>query len=64
VVIEQLCEADGGGYLAAVPELPGCMSDRATRAEALGNVEDAIITRLHVARKHGWTIAEPTRAVA
>jgi antitoxin HicB len=64
VVIEPLPEEDGGGYLATVPELPGCVSDGATRAEALVNVEDAIITWLHVARKHGWTIPEPTRAVA
>ena len=63
VVIEPLSEEDGGGYLATVPEPPGCMSDDA-RAEALANVEDAIITWLHVARQHGWTISEPTRAVA
>lgn len=38
------------------------MSGGATRAEALVNVEDAIIIWLHVARKHGWTIPEPARA--
>jgi predicted RNase H-like HicB family nuclease len=40
------------------------MPDGATRAEALVNVEDAIVTWLHVARKHGWTTPAPTRAVA
>ena len=64
VVIEPLSEEDGGGYLATVPELPGCMSDGATRAEALVNVEDAIVTWLHVARRQGWAIPEPKRAVA
>ncbi|HMG47928.1 MAG TPA: type II toxin-antitoxin system HicB family antitoxin [Allosphingosinicella sp.] len=64
VAIEPLSEKDGGGYLATVPELPGCMSDGATRAEALVNVENAIITWLHVARKHAWTVPKPTRAVA
>ncbi|HEV2817826.1 MAG TPA: type II toxin-antitoxin system HicB family antitoxin [Allosphingosinicella sp.] len=64
VVIEPLSEEDGGGYLATVPELPGCMSDGATRSEALVNVEDAIATWLHVAHKHGWAIPEPKRAVA
>jgi len=59
-----LSEEDGGGYLATVPELPGCMSDGATRAEALVNVEVAIATWLHVARKQGWAIPEPNRAVA
>ena len=44
VVIEPLSEEDGGGFLATVPELPGCMSDAETRAEALANVEDAIAT--------------------
>jgi len=64
VMIELLSEEDGGGYLATVPELPGCMSDGATRAQALVNVENAIATWLHVARKHGWAIPEPKRAVA
>ncbi|MEO6635815.1 MAG: type II toxin-antitoxin system HicB family antitoxin [Allosphingosinicella sp.] len=59
VVIEPLSEEDGGGFLATVPELPGCMSDGATRAEALANVEDAIATWLHCARKAGQAIPEP-----
>jgi antitoxin HicB len=25
IVIEPLSESDGGGYLATVPDLPGCM---------------------------------------
>ncbi len=64
VVIEPLSEAEGGGYLATVPELPGCMSDGATRAEALTNVEDAIATWLFCARKMGTPIPEPKRAAA
>lgn len=59
VVIEPLSEEDGGGFLATVPELPGCMSDGATRAEALANVEDAIATWIHCARKMGQAIPEP-----
>lgn len=59
VMIEPLSEEDGGGYLATVPELPGCMSDGETRAEALANVEDAIATWLSCARKHGDPIPEP-----
>jgi len=64
VMIEPLTEEDGGGYLATVPELPGCMSDGETRAQALANVEDAIATWLHIARKHGDPIPEPERKVA
>lgn len=58
IVIEPLSEADGGGFLATVPELPGCMSDGGTRAEALANVEDAIATWIHSARKMGRAIPE------
>lgn len=59
IVIEPLSEQDGGGFLAMVPELPGCMSDGETRAEALANVEDAIATWIHAARKMGHPIPEP-----
>ncbi len=59
VVIEPLSEEDGGGFLATVPELPGCMSDGETRAEALANVEDAIATWIYCARKAGEPIPEP-----
>ncbi|MGN6849475.1 MAG: type II toxin-antitoxin system HicB family antitoxin [Sphingomicrobium sp.] len=59
IVIEPLSEADGGGFLATVPELPGCMSDGETRAEALTNVEDAIATWIHAAREMGRPIPEP-----
>ena len=59
IIIEPLSEADGGGFLATVPELPGCMSDGETRAEALANVEDAIATWIFSARKMGQPIPEP-----
>ncbi len=42
IVIEPLSEEDGGGFLATVPELPGCMSDGETAVEAVTNVQDAI----------------------
>ena len=59
VVIEPLSDEDGGGFVATVPELPGCMSDGETRAEALVNVEDAIATWIYCARKMGRAIPEP-----
>jgi len=34
IVIAPLSAEDGGGYLATVPDLPGCMSDGASREEA------------------------------
>ena len=39
--ISALSGEDGGGFVAVVPELPGCMSDGETRQEALANVRDA-----------------------
>ena len=42
VEIEPLAPEDGGGFLAVVPDLPGCMSDGDT-PEAV-NVQDAIQT--------------------
>lgn len=59
VVIEPLSPEDGGGFLATVPELPGCISDGATRAEALTNVEDAIATWIYCAQKMGHPVPEP-----
>ena len=64
IAIRPLTEAEGGGFGATVPELPGCMSDGETRAEALANVEDAIATWLFCARKMGTPIPEPKRAAA
>jgi predicted RNase H-like HicB family nuclease len=34
IVIEPLPAGEGGGFLARVPELPGCCTDRETLAEA------------------------------
>ncbi len=34
VIISPLSEDDGGGFLATVPDLPGCMSDGETPEEA------------------------------
>jgi len=48
VLIEPLSESDGGGYIATVPDLPGCMSDGDTAEEALRNVQDAIASWLEV----------------
>ena len=63
VVIERLSDEDGGGFLATVPDLPGCMSDGDTRAEAARNVEDAIACWLEEARALGRAIPEPRAAL-
>lgn len=60
VVIEPLPEEDGGGFLATVPDLPGCMSDGETRAEAAANAEDAIAAWLEEATALGRPIPTPS----
>lgn len=63
VTIEPLSDADGGGFVAFVPDLPGCMSDGATPEEALANVQDAIATWIEAARDMGHPVPSPTRHV-
>jgi antitoxin HicB len=48
---EPLPANEGGGWLATVPDLPGCMSDGDTREEAEANVKDAIECWITAARR-------------
>jgi predicted RNase H-like HicB family nuclease len=61
VHIQPLPAEEGGGYVAMVPDLPGCMSDGETPQEALANVLDAIDAWLDCARETGRPIPRPTR---
>lgn len=40
-IISQISKEDGGGFLITFPDLPGCMSDGATEADAVVNGKDA-----------------------
>jgi predicted RNase H-like HicB family nuclease len=62
--IRPLSEDDGGGFIAEVPELPGCMSDGETPQEALENIFDAINCWMEAAREMGRKVPEPKRAAA
>jgi antitoxin HicB len=42
VLITRISDADGGGYVGWVADLPGCMSDGDTPQEALANTISAI----------------------
>ena len=61
VEIEPLSSEDGGGYLASVPDLPGCMSDGDTPEEALAALQDAIAAWIEAARDLGHPIPAPSR---
>lgn len=39
-----LSEAEGGGYLIAFPDFPGCVADGATPEEALKEGRDALLS--------------------
>ncbi len=47
------------GFVAEVPELPGCMADGATYSEAVVNVEGIIDEWVETARDLGREIPEP-----
>lgn len=50
---------DDQRWLVDVPELPGCMADGMTPAEALENIERIISEWLETAREIGREIPEP-----
>jgi predicted RNase H-like HicB family nuclease len=64
IIVEPLSAEDGGGFVATVPDLPGCMSDGETPQEALANVQDAIRTWIEAANDLGHKVPEPTRRFA
>jgi antitoxin HicB len=53
IVIEPLSPSDGGGWLATVPALPGCMGDGETPEEALADAEAAVSEWIDAARRTG-----------
>jgi len=60
VIIETLSDEDGGGFVASVPDLPGCMSDGATREEAARNIADAISAWIEEATRLGRPVPAPS----
>lgn len=44
---------EDGIYVAEVPTLPGCVSQGATRSEALANAREAIVAYLESLKAHG-----------
>ncbi len=56
VLIEQ---DEDGVYVATVPSLPGCITQGATRKEALTNVREAIQAYIESLEKHGEPIPPP-----
>ena len=63
LLVRPLTEADGGGYEAIVPDLPGCASDGETMQEAVENVEGAIESWKEAAEELGRPIPDPGSTV-
>jgi antitoxin HicB len=62
--IERLPDSEGGGYIATVPDLPGCMSDGETPEEALKNVQEAIASWIEAAQEWKMDIPHPSSHLA
>ncbi len=55
---------DDSSFVVEVPELPGCMADGQTYAEAVANAEKIIDEWIQTARKLGRPIPEPRGKLA
>lgn len=56
VVIQQ---DEDGVFVAEVPSLPGCISQGATRSEALENIREAVQAYIESLEKHNEPIPPP-----
>ncbi|NLJ74927.1 MAG: type II toxin-antitoxin system HicB family antitoxin [Firmicutes bacterium] len=59
VRLSQLSEGDGGGWIAYVPELEGCLTDGETPDEAYNNLKEVLALWLEVARETEKNIPAP-----
>ena len=57
--IEIFYSDEDEGYIAVVPELPGCLAFGETEEEALGEVKVAMELWLETARKEGRIVPQP-----
>lgn len=59
-IISPLSAQDGGGYLLTLPDLPGCMADGETEAEAVANGRDAFVAVVSALADMGRDIPAPS----
>lgn len=60
ITIRPLEPEDGGGYLAEVPDLPGCVADGETVEEALKEIQSAITSWIETAKEFNDPIPKPS----
>jgi antitoxin HicB len=61
IEVDSLPPDEGGGFVAWVPDLPGCMSDGATPAEAIANATKAIDEWIMEAMRLSRAVPAPGR---
>ncbi len=54
-------QGEDGGFVALVPDLPGCMSDGETPEAALASVQDAATAWIEEATALGRPVPPPSR---
>ena len=59
ITLRLLAAQEGGGWLAEVPELAGCMSDGETPQDAVENVMDAIACWIEAAEEDDRPVPNP-----
>ena len=59
IVVEPLSAEDGGGWLASVPALPGCMGDGETPEAAIQDARDAFEAWVEARLALGLPIPKP-----
>jgi len=59
-ILSPLSADDGGGYLITFPDLPGCMSDGETGAQALANGRDAFASWVSARVDAGKSVPAPS----
>ena len=64
VIVQPLPVEEGGGFVATVPDLPGCMSDGETPEEALVNIQDAIAAWIEATLDLGRKVPKPSTHLA
>jgi antitoxin HicB len=56
--VRPLSKEEGGGYLVEYPDIPGCMSDGETVAEAVANGREALRDCIEVFKESGRQLAK------
>ncbi|AGL00104.1 type II toxin-antitoxin system HicB family antitoxin [Desulfoscipio gibsoniae] len=59
IKLKKLSEDEGGGWLAEIPLLPGCMSDGETPEEAVNNLNQAKRDWIETCLELGRSVPEP-----